>query len=103
MHGAYAPDPRAAACEAVKPKKPARITWQIVPNPGALRWKIVRDGADQRPLLTQREAIEEVDRLAEYEFDVNGRPSEILIHNGKGRIREKNTFPRSSDPREFRG
>lgn len=83
--------------------KPARILWQVLPNFGVFRWKLVRNGRFERFFLFQSTAIAEAKRTQEMEWDCYRYPSELQIHGRDGQIREKDTFPRSSDPVESKG
>lgn len=76
-----------------------RILWQILPQVGVFRWKLLMDGESIRSFFTQKGAITEARLLARFEWDTQRRPSEIQIHEREtGKIREKDTYPRSSDP-----
>lgn len=84
--------------------KPHRVLWQILPQGGLFRWKLLRDGQFIRSFLFQKGAIGEANRMAAFEWEAYRYPSEIQIHNGAtGQIREKNTYPRSTDPKESEG
>lgn len=80
-----------------------RVLWQVLPQPGLFAWKLVRDGKFVRSYLTQRRAIKDGQRCQEFEWDCYLYPSELQIHDKHGKIREKNTFPRWTDPVESKG
>lgn len=77
---------------------PTRILWQILPRGGVFGWKILQDGVFLRSFLTQAGAIREARRLSKFEWDTARVTSEIQIHNAEGQIRDKDTWPRESDP-----
>lgn len=80
-----------------------RALWQVLPQRGVFRWKLVKDGVFVRSFFFQYRAIAEACAFMRLDWDTQLTPSELLIHNREGRIREKNTFPRSTDPRESAG
>lgn len=84
-------------------KKVHRVLWQVLPKDGLFGWKLVRDGKFVRSYLTQNRAIKEAQLCQEYEWDCYRYPSELQIHDKHGKVREKNTFPRSTDPAEIEG
>lgn len=84
-------------------KKPHRVIWQVLPQQGLFRWKLVRDGEFVRSFWLQGWAIDEARAFMVYDWDAKRLPSELLIHNRRGQIRDKDTYPRSSDPPDSKG
>jgi hypothetical protein len=84
-------------------KKPHRVLWQVLPHKGLFRWKVVRDSLFERFYLTQAKAIKEAKKSQEFEWECYKFPSELQIHGRDGQIREKDTYPRESDPIESKG
>lgn len=84
-------------------KKPHRVLWQVLPQDGLFRWKLVRDGKFVRSYLTQGRAERDGKRAQEFEWDCYRYPSEIQIHGRDGKVRIKDTYPRSTDPVESEG
>lgn len=83
--------------------KPHRILWQVLPNPGIFRWRLLRDGKFERLFLFQNRAIKAARESMAYEWDCYAFPAELMIHNRDGQIRAKDTYPRESDPPETKG
>lgn len=80
-----------------------RILWQVLPQPGLFGWKLVRNGKFVCSYLTQSRAIKAARRWQQMEWECYTWPSELQIHNAQGEIRDKDTFPRASDPVESKG
>jgi hypothetical protein len=79
-------------------KKQHRVLWEVLPHPGFFRWKLARDDRFLRFYLTQAKAIREAKKSQSFEWEVYHFPSELQIHDRQGEIREKDTYPRESDP-----
>jgi hypothetical protein len=63
-------------------------------------WEGHREGKE-RPVAkgtTKKEVVSEMIRVAKHH-----QPSSLMIHKVDGKIQEERTYPRSSDPRKYKG
>lgn len=80
---------------------PRRITIRVIKLPGMPGWWVTVGGL-ALPEVTQANAALHARALANDHARGGGR-AEVVIHAADGRIRARDTYPRSSDPRRSRG
>jgi hypothetical protein len=73
-----------------------RKRWHVLPHEEG--WQVKRDGAKRATDVTEKQqsAIDVAVRIAK-----NNKPSQVLIHDRNGRIRDERTY--GDDPEEYEG
>ena len=78
-----------------------RVIIRVIRQRGAKAWRL-KVGGLSLPAPTQEAAIGRARCLA-HEHANGGGHVEVVIHGRDGRIRYRDTYPRSSDPRRSKG
>lgn len=80
---------------------PRRITIRVTKRTGLPGWWVMVGGLALQ-VSAQRWALRHARDWAHWHAEGGGR-AEVVIHAADGRIRAKDTYPRSSDPRRSKG
>ena len=95
-----------------------RIYWEVslVPRPephggtkagrskqGARKWRVKKGSRTQVVRDTKAEALALAIAMCREDWTLRGRTSELFIKKMDGSVKDKRTYPRSSDPRGTKG